>query len=732
MNRMCPAGLVGRARLLLMAALMLLSSPAKADDPSLHVVFGWAGQMTADRWSPITVHINAADRPLAGHVVVEYVQDTFQHARIMAPFAAAAGTSTPTQVLVCLPGFCDRLDIRLFDERGRRLASASYVQGGGPRSGVLPPLVSSEAGLIVNVGRPLGGGLPEAFRIAHAGWMTKAEDPYNFIPRAEGASEPRELPWGGITAVSVPPADLPTSHMAYDGIMVLVVPTDAAMEVSQTSLAAVRQWVLAGGSLLVVADSPGEYWRNWLPPESADLVSLAPVERSPLPQELASAVAAVNVEAGRESPVPATSLNMRQVQLTERARQEGWRVRYATDPGAGPMASGPVGLGIVTILGFDPQRTSAAVSAPAAAAVWREVLQERASEFFVPAARTPGFPGFMWVEPSQQAINEALEMLADLPVLGFTMFWIIAGALGLLAALVGPVDYFVLRRLGGLQRSWLTAVVWILLAAMVAAGAPRFIRTDPTHVSRLTVVDQLQEDDGSVAAAASTSLTGIYAGHGGSLVLEGVDPASWWAGVSVRQPYRGEGPRGRAPLPMVQQAAGGKLGSTRGNPVHHLPMAQWTFRTFLDHSLHGAALRARVEEGDDGGRVTISGLPDGGTIRTLLIRTGDGLYRVHAQRSDGDAWTGRYVANDVADEELLKFIPSEFGQRSRRNRLLPAALALPGPYGRAPAAQHRVDSRNWAALYLEVEGWPPHPIVNDAARYDHTLIARILIPLGTP
>jgi hypothetical protein len=722
----------GAFRWLAAMAMVLLAWPAalRAEDPSIYAVFGWAGQMPSDRWAPITVHIQAADQPLAGHIVLEYTQDTFQHARILAPFAAAAGRTTATQVLVNLPPYCDRLDIRLVDERGRRITSASYIQGGGPRSGTLPQLLNAAAGLIVSVGRPIGGGLPEAFRAEHEGSFGGTADISTRSPDAEVI-----VPWVGVTAVSVLPTDLPLSHMAYDGVMMLVVPADAVTEISQTSLASIQQWVLSGGRLVVVADSAGDAWRSWLPPAAAGLVDLAPAERLPLPKKLSEAIASVEPREGREQPAPAQSVNTRMINLSEQASRKGWRVAYASGS-AGPMARGPVGFGEVTILGFDPQRTSAVVSAPAAAAVWKQVLHESGAAFFTMFNRTPQLrtPGFMWVEPQQQAMNQALESLARLPVLGFTVFWIMAGALGLLAALVGPLDYFVLKRRGALQRSWLTAIVWITIASLVAAGAPRFIRTDPTHVGRLTVVDQVQDDEGQVEVAAATALTGIYAGHGGSLVLDGVDPASWWSGVSVRYPYAGQGQRGRAPLPMLQQAAGGELGSTRGNPVSQLPMAQWTFRTFIDHSLHGVLLRARIVPDEAGGEVTITGIPEGSAISTVLLQRHDDLYRVNlAPSAAGDSWTGRYDIDAVASSNLLQFQPGEYGyQQPGRNSLLASALAIPGPDQRAYAARLRVQDRQWAALYLEINRWPPHPRVNHQAQYDHTVVARILIPLETP
>jgi hypothetical protein len=732
---------VWRARalhLLHVLAVLTLLAPAqvRAQEPSFHVVFGWGGQLIADRWSPLTVHIHAADEPLAGFIVVEFPQDLFQRARIMAPFAAAPNQTTASQVLVCMPEACDSLDITLVDERGRQIASASYRDIPGPRSQVLPPLQNFSSGQVVAVGRQAGG-IVEAFRLGGAP-AGDAQIPAPQLPTRRQVPTPPsasfDVPWSTVRTIGIAPADLPISPMAYDGLMMLVVSGDGAGEVGQSAVAAVGQWVLSGGHLVIIADGVGEGWRTWLPSAAAALVDSGPVERRAVRPGLAEVFGTLPAEQGRETPGPAAQMPSRLFRLTERGRQEAWRVRYpATEEASaephGVVAAGPVGLGYVTVLGFDPQRVSSVVSMRASAAVWRHVLDGEAAAFFIASGRMPvGRP--LYIESAQQAINAALESVARLPVVGYTVFWVIGVAIALLALLLGPIDYLVLRRRGALQRSWLTALVWIALASVIAATAPRVVRSSPTQVSRLTVVDMVLSETG-IAAGQATGLTGVYAGKAGVLTLEQVSPASWWSGTSVRHLYMNTSSRGRAPLPTLQQAAGGEFGSLRGNPARSMPMAQWTFRTLIDHGEQHLPLHVSVlpDPGSSSGRVIVRGLPEGSTVRDVLLRTGRNYYATTGLTVAGSPAEWSYSAETEVASGALQFHASEYGMVDSQGPLLRSALAIPGPDRRAVAVEARLASGRWAAVYLQIENWPPYPAVDQEAQHHHTVIARILVPV---
>src|SRR5690606_1059067 len=136
------------------------------------------------------------------------------------------------------------------------------------------------------------------------------------------------------------------------------------------------------------------------------------------------------------------------------------------------------GYGLVTILGLAPSRDPATLSARAAGEVWRDAL-ETALDYWLDQtesilqAQTTGGWGALVIPANQRANNAAVERVGQVPEAGEWLFLVIAGAMSILALLVGPVDYFVLRRLGAAQRSWLTALGWVALASAVAYGGPK-------------------------------------------------------------------------------------------------------------------------------------------------------------------------------------------------------------------------------------------------------------------
>jgi hypothetical protein len=733
-----------------LAVLLLCGFPGFAagqpdDRVSLNAIFGWGGHIPTERWSPVTVYIHSPGRSISGVMLIEYAQDAHQQARIAVPFAAVADRTTAVQAVICIPPECDSVSIRLLDERGRRLAAERFTHTPTQRTGVLGIKREYAEGLLVCVGLPR---LPDAMRA-----LREIEQELLAAQPAQNSRQPWERPrrtaavrWDEVLAVTVSPGDLPLSAMGYDSVMGVVVSGDAGFQVSRAALDAVHQWVLSGGRLVIVADGPGEQWRNWLPEEARQLIRMHPPDSSELPSKLAEAVGAAAMPLEREvaRPEAVESLAVRAIELTAAARREGWTVRHG-EGGAALVAEGPVGYGYVTVLGFDPHKTTRTISSHGAAAVWVQALETIARDFFASnsleaTAPAPGVVTYWYgyASRAQQAINVSLERLANVPVLGYTVFVTIAGAVLALALLVGPIDYLVLKRRKALQRSWMTALFWIALASAAGIAAPRVIRTDPTQVNRFSVIDQMAGvQAGEQGLGFTTGLTGMYAGHAGTSQLTDVDPASWWRGTTAVYSFQ-RGGSGTAPVPTFQAAAGGEMGSLRGNAMHSLPLAQWTFRTFFDQSPRGLPLGARLEiAGDEqDAALVITGLPGGCRIVEGLVQGGirPGQVLVPSEITQGPGvgeWRLRFAGDQA---EGFHSLPSRWlyqpgGRRGDGERNPGAALALPGPDRRGLAVESRIASGSWGAVYLWMEGMPPYPTLDWKANAQHTAVIRLLFPV---
>ncbi len=755
--------------------------------PTMLASFGWGGTCVADRWGPITVYVTTGERAVAGLIVVDFPQDETQSARIAVPFAATPNKTTLVPIVAALPGSCDRVRFTMVDEHGRDVRSISYTQAMSDRTASLPPLLESARGVFVCVGRC---SLADSLRT----W-TSAGEPV-LAPRTmragKVAATRAELDWAWTRAAAgqAPLEELPSSWMAYDGVVAVVVNPQSFGPSGRTAdpraIEAVQAWVRSGGRLVVIADGPGDGWRAWIPEEARALVDLDPAGVSPLPRVVSDAVAgAMRASAQPKTlenepqtspeptlPGPAAAAACRVVHISDAAARLGWNTRWEVGPGISLLAEGPVGYGQVVVLGLDPMRAPAQMSAKAAAPVWKSALEPAAMDWLRRAGGAQS-SGYWTGGPQDRASNAAIERVGDVPVIGDSIFVVIAGAVLVLVALVGPGDYFILRRLKAGQRSWMTALLWIALACGFAYAAPRLLRTAPTQINRLSVVDRIVAPAGATGPPQTycAAITGVYAGESGTARVVDPDPTSWWRGKAAS--YGDREFNGLALVPTVQAAAGGAAGSTRGNPLREVPMALWTFRAFADDSAAAgmwSGLDARVRGTPEGYRVVVAGLPAGVIVNEAAVHAGESWYGLKEpapvasrpqpavppvpprklQRPEpapivpvGEMESGSWSAlfpdkftspgpsrawtNPVADSGQGYFVPWYYGQAL--DTTPGPLLDLAGADRRGQGVDRYVATGRFAAVYLNVVGCPSDVNLEWASKKSHEAVLRLVVPL---
>lgn len=808
-RRPLPYGFIRTALCIL--ALLAIGRPAAAQPPApsgegersgpvMLANFGFNGAIPGDRWGPITVSVTAGDQTIAGAIIVEYVQDATQAARIAVPFAATPGLTTQVPIVASIPTMCDRVTFTMVNERGSPIHRMVYGRIATPTVAQMPAPVDPQHALIVMVGR---GSLPECVR-DWVGLYNVYTDYSTGVART-GSHAPRDAAWGRITAARVEADELPLSWIAYEGVQAIVVNPQSSGAVARSAdpraLEAVHTWVRSGGRLVVLADGPGDAWRQWLPDEARGMVSLDAPGDGPLPPAVAAAVrraaqiTATRITADPENdslridvPPPAERATQRVIRLTEAGREAGWTLRWvsdgAEDVDRGLIAEGPAGYGLITILGLDPSRAPATLSARAAGEVWRDAL-ETALDYWLDQtesilqAQTTGGWGALVIPANQRANNAAVERVGQVPEAGEWLFLVIAGAMSILALLVGPVDYFVLRRLGAAQRSWLTALGWVALASAVAYGGPKVLRAQPTQVNRLTVVDAVVPNaPGGERLAFVSGFTGVYSGESGVVRFEDPDLTAWWRGTSLE--YSWGGATDAAPgaiIPTRQAAAGGEAGSARGNPLVELPMPLWTFRAFNDTAIPAAdselsQVIARVTPTADGYDVFVAGLPREAVVTAAALRLADGWYTINPPARemaepprpkapawqlepppppppmpnaplgamDAGVWSARFPAAhraggpDAFWETPLTY--TDYTQYFMYNASSSVLDERPGPVlgalgadRRGAAVEQRVATGRWAAVYLNVVNLPSDVRVTWPSNTTHARVLRLLVPL---
>lgn len=599
-------------RTIALAILLLLSTaaagaaPPDPDDPTITIDFGWGGQVVSGRWMPITVHVTCAAKPFEGILSVEYTDEGNQTSRIVRPVAGTPNKTISVPVLVNLPSRCSEMTFMLLPPAGRAVAIEKYNVF--PRSGErqLPFRTISDPPIIVAIADAGGGGIaPEsAALLADKGLV------------AESAAGPRDS-----AACSVAFASLPTVWAAYDGLLMLI--TDATTPPSDPrALAAVREWVLSGGRLVILATKGGDDWRRWFGPGDPPIAIEDPATL-PIPQSLQEALHAKTFHTGpapqtRPAPArggrsqaerakkkeaaaqgpteppdkeaepansqpvpdfhPAATAPQRRLNLTAAGQRAGWIIRWSGGESdqSGDLAEGPIGFGWVTVLGVDPRRVSDVVLSRASRAVWSDALSMILADFResvepqqpgIPVVASLAVPGSAAWSPG----SDVLSRVCDVPLPRTGVFIILAAVLGSLALLIGPVDALLLRALRMRHRSWATAIGWIALTTLIAYAAPRLGKSSETIVNRISVVDCLLPADSKSGAASGeplvwrTSVTGVFASATFQQTFTGAIEGSWWKGLSSNMMQNFDRPARAGPVTQTEQSLA-DLGALGGEP----------------------------------------------------------------------------------------------------------------------------------------------------------------------
>lgn len=775
-----------------MVSLLVCVAHAAAAPPelTLEVSFGWpvSGKggrswlIVPERPLPVVVRVAGPDGgPLSeafdGIVRLRYLQDATQRASVSVRVAGTPGRVASAQAVVCVPRALQEVEAELLDAQGRLLGRETYAaQIRRDTDLPLPEVSSTDALVVASAGMPAG--VPDSVLRA---LRPRDDQGWDYTTRYASAV--------------LPVADVPVAASALSSLAALVVSAQADLD--PRAMAAIREWVLGGGRLLVIADGPGDGWRRWFPPgPSGDMVALGDSRVTPTPADLVRA-------AGRPLPlprsgtgptrrpdgtfvpsetrepevgVPTASVVARPVRLTPRGLAEGWATAWATegpglrgDEATSPalLAWGPVGFGMVAVLGVEPRRTNAAGSDPAADRVWDNALRPLLADAR-PVGRTrdnqPAYYSEWYIGSGESrataaSIESALNLLGDEPPVDHVVALAVTISMGVLVLAVGPLDYFLLgarRR----HRSWLTSLGWVALASVGAFAGPAMLRGGESRVQRLSLIDLLEPVPEPALAGADalspppltfdSSLLVVWAGRTGRASVLGAsgDP-------TALGPSDGAHWRGASSVPLNQWDQPGLLipgldflhrqptVDATGDPWGGLLPAQaaatqpasggldlrrWTLRALLCAGRSEPLARVRAER-DDAGRVVfrVSGLPEGARLaRAAACLGGAGdpasgqanrpVWAHAVQRGEaepgprGDRVITLVASPDARARGLFQVewsgepIEAPSAEDPPESGFNPgAALFLPGGTARQPAIDARLESGRWAVLLLDLD-----------------------------
>ncbi len=694
-----------RDRLILLL-LFALAGPLAAAPPKIHVdcAFGWDGLYRPYAWMPVEVEARWSEEAmLETEVSLSVPQDAFSQVEITHDCVLVADVPQRVPFLAKLRSGGPECRVNLRGRRRGLVWSGTFSQYDyrGPRP-ALRPLAALDR-LVVVAGRT-GFGLGRMHQALRPRAVDGTGADYEY-----GEPRPPRL-----YVVDRRARRLPFDAPAYDAVDVLVLYDPDWADLRPDQKEAVVAWVRRGGTALLVlgthALAPGDPLAALLP------MAIGPARETVVPPETLGAWGAEGAE--RET-----------VACWDLARTDAFAWRTETwGTGRTMLAAGPVGFGRVGVLAFDPSVVGGARGGNTAF-FWKAVLETVDPALALePAA--PGQPEDPWdlgagdtydlravSRNVQGATNSVLGHLMNIPEMRpISIGWVVALLVGL-AVVIGPIDYFVLKRGDRFPLTWITFTAYIGVFSIVAYYGVYAIRAGRTRLRVVSVADVVAEGGGATAGWVC-HYSGIWASAGDDYCPEGLSPDQYWSTLGpIEMDEYGMGGGTSRRMECTQQG-GGSLPT-------YLPVSVWSMQCLLSESACGPSpVEAHLEETAEGLEVTIR---NAGPARLVSGRVlaGAGVLgtfgALEAQQETivtGRATEGSWTAE--ADSHLRRaggtraagFGALGSARRGRRiDRLLEQGAVLvvarlegaPLEFGLGDRS-HRVEHEAWVRLVLLPEG----------------------------
>ncbi len=715
---------------------VMAPSPALAQDRAppaeiTQVRFGWDDTLPGERWAPVWVDIRSGPSAFEGVLTLEYTQDGTQRTQVILPVATTPGATVPYELAACVPQWTQQIVVRLEGRRYRQ--ELRYSRTPSSDTLLLPSIDVNERRILV-----VGEGLSATAMTPRDRTVRPQPDPA--VPIYQPPTIPADA-WTNTAVIPVAPTDLPLGWMLYEGVTLVVARERALQTADPRAFNALMTWVEAGGRLIVQLEPAGDAWGAYVGRGHVDVAPARPITPR-IGAAWGGRIPGAAPQPATE-PEPQGIVTGRPIRVTPDGLREGWKPIWPFEGAAGTEglgAVGPVGMGLVALLGIDPARLPERLDAQRTGAIWRILAVDLAPGYLASVQQETSW-GWYGMSRSgsdsmaQQSIAASLDRIAIAPAVGDGSFIAIAVAVFGLGALLGPIDFLVLRRGRRARWHWLTATTWIALASAGAYLAPILMRSGESIAGRYRVLDVLQADDARTAFAWETAVVGTFAGK--PLAARAPDrDGSWWRGVSPL--FSGASGQSNAypPLDLVL-----RTGSTRGTSPGPIAQGQWTYRTLLEQSPGREAslpIDVRLSRRGAGCSVTVGPMPDGTSVRLAGLMLADG-WRGIDLRPGEDASGRRVLTADLRlstpttpstrttdqDPESAGVNELEWGlgpQGSLESQNLPLVR------DRFDAIRRRL-AAGWACVVLEVQGLDDPGILDvPGAMPISVTVLRVLVP----
>lgn len=558
-----------------------LAGAAQAEEPiNLDFRVGWDGCYRPLEWTPVEISIsNTLTEPAGGVLTVSGAQNSLTNMVIARDLVLTPGQPNYLPLVTKASFAVDSMSVRFYDPAGRRKLDKEFTLWDNQRNlSRLTPIGEGEL-LIGLTGR-------------HSASLAKLPS----VSIATGGKDGD--PSRGPGKVYVAPKELrllPWDWTGYASLDLLVLYDLQWDQLDPHQASAIVDWVSNGGKLLLVLGShplpPQHPFARMLPfavnqsrEVTLDETMLRECLGAPQAVKDAAETARRKANSGNsrvDSPA-AEKLEPRTVVswLGEDARPVGgWKLQG--EPAV--AAYGPVGFGRVGVLAFDP--ASLAEEKPEnLAPFWISrmgpLLDQRKLESGDPRmANMDGYRNSYFYDPGRSggSVSMLVDYIMTIPEMRPVSIWAMIGLLSALALVLGPIDYFVLKRIDRLPLTWITSAVCIALFTGGAYYGVQWVRGGNAHLRAVSVVDGIAGQN----RAWTTCYSGLFAATSGRYQLEGLADAQWWSGLSPSsgmEYYRGGNRGGRLNNDLVFSQMGG------ANIPQPVPISIWSMQCLLQES----------------------------------------------------------------------------------------------------------------------------------------------------
>lgn len=287
--------------------------------------------------------------------------------------------------------------------------------------------------------------------------------------------------------------ELPDQWYGYDSVDAIVIATGKAwgnslaqdLAKDPVRAAALEQWILQGGHLIVSFAANAEKVGN---PQDFSLERLLPMK-----VDRAGAIKAERLDGLRDFITQGVPSSIRQKEGDVRAISAEY-ARLDPKPGIFAFTSALVsdnvkrplivrsayGLGKITLIGFDTDSETFR-SWDWKTDFWSAVLESKAA-----AAQRYN----QWGQPQDDAslqIANQIESFGDVPVISFA---VVALFIGIYIILIGPVDYFILKKIfKRLEYTWFTFPTVVLAVSLAAYFGAYYLKGDKLRLNKVDLID---------------------------------------------------------------------------------------------------------------------------------------------------------------------------------------------------------------------------------------------------